>query len=157
MALTVGDTAPLFSLYDTEKKKIHLANHKGAPVLLLFFPLAFTATCTAELCEVRDSIGLYNNAGVTVFGISADSHFTLAKYKVEQGLNFSLLSDYNKNTSRAYGTLYDTWGFDMQNVPKRSAFLVDSEGIIQYAEVLEDAGDQPNFAAIKQRISELTK
>lgn len=157
MVLNVGDPAPLFSLYNTEKVKIHLADQKGGPVLLLFFPLAFTSTCTAELCAVRDSISLYNNAGVTVFGISADSHFTLAKYKEEQALNFSLLSDFNREISQAYGSLYENWGYDMKAVPKRSAFLIDSQGIIQYAEVLENAGHQPDFSAIKQKISELTK
>lgn len=157
MDLNIGDVAPLFSLYDTEKTKIHLADQKGTPVLLLFFPLAFTSTCTAELCSVRDSMSLYNNAGVKVFGISADSHFTLAKYKEEQGLNFPLLSDFNKEASKAYGSLYENWGYNMKDVPKRSAFLIDSEGVIQYAEVLENAGDQPNFVAIKQKISELTR
>ena len=156
MALNIGDPAPLFSLYDTQKNKINLADKKGSPVLVLFFPLAFTSTCTEELCSVRDNISMYNNAGVTVFGISADSHFTLAKYKEEQGLNFSLLSDFNKETSQAYGSLYENWGFDMKGVPKRSAFLIDNEGIIQYAEVLENAGDLPDFVAIKEKISGLT-
>lgn len=157
MGLEIGQKAPEFSLYNSEKNKVRLSEQIGNPVLLLFFPLAFTSTCTEELCSVRDSISLYNEASVKVFGISADSHFTLAKYKDEQGLNFSLLSDFNKETSKAYGSLYETWGFDMRGVPKRSAFLIDGQGIVQYAEVLENAGDVPNFEAIKKKMGEITR
>jgi peroxiredoxin len=157
MGLEIGQLAPDFSLYNTEKTKVQLSDQKGAPVLLLFFPLAFTSTCTAELCSVRDNISLYNNASVKVFGISADSHFTLAKYKEEQGLNFSLLSDYNRETSKDYDSLYETWGYDMRGVTKRSAFLIDDQGVIQYAEVLEDAGSVPDFEALNRKISEITK
>lgn len=155
--MNVGRPAADFSLYSSEKTKLTLSELRGKPVLLLFFPLAFTSVCTAELCDVRDAMTLYNGFDVTVLGISVDSVYTLAKYKEDQQLNFTLLSDFNKEVSRKYGSLYEKFGFDMEGVSKRSAFLIDREGVIQYAEVLENAGEQPNFAALKEEIRRITK
>src|ERR1700749_4895600 len=109
--IQVGQQAPEFSLYDSDKQKVSLSDYKGKNVLLLFFPQAFTGTCTKELCSTRDNIALYNEANAQVFGISVDSIFTLAKYKEEQKLNFPLLSDFNKNVSTEYGTIYETFVF----------------------------------------------
>lgn len=155
MHIQVGQKAPDFSLYDTTKKKVSLTDLKGKNVLLLFFPFAFTGTCTKELCAIRDDIARYSNAKAEVLGISVDSVYSLAKYKEEQGYNFPLLSDFNKETSAAYGSLYAEWKLDMRGVSKRSAFIIDKEGVVQYAEVLEIAGDLPNFEAINQRLTEL--
>src|SRR4051812_44868701 len=105
----IGHKAPEFSLYDTTKTMVSLADLKGKNVLLLFFPLAFTSTCTTELCFVRDSISSYNNLNAKVFGISVDSAYTLAKFKHEQQLNFELLSDFNKEASIAYDSIYETF------------------------------------------------
>jgi glutaredoxin-dependent peroxiredoxin len=149
MQLKAGQSAPDFTLYDSDKNKVTLSELRGNKVLLLFFPAAFTSVCTAELCSVRDNLKNYEQVDAKVFGISVDTVFTLAKYKEEQKLNFPLLSDFNKNVSKAYGTLYETFVLDMQGVSKRSAFLIDEEGIIQYAEVLENAGQQPDFQAIQ--------
>lgn len=150
-----GQPAPDFSLYDSDKQKISLSDYKGKNVLLLFFPQAFTGTCTKELCSTRDNIALYNQANAQVFGISVDSVFTLAKYKEEQQLNFPLLSDFNKSTSAAYASLYEDFVFDMHGVSKRSAFVIDKDGIVRYAEVLEKATDLPDFSAIQKTLSEL--
>src|SRR5258705_12077900 len=106
MKIEVGQQAPDFSLYDSDKNKVSLSQLKGQNVLLLFFPFAFTGTCTKELCSVRDNIGLYNKGNAKVFGISVDSIYSLAKYKKEQKLNFSFLSDINKQDSIAYDCLY---------------------------------------------------
>jgi len=127
----------------------------GKNVLLLFFPQAFTGTCTKELCSTRDNIALYNEANAQVFGISVDSVFTLGKYKEEQHLNFPLLSDFNKTTSTEYGSLYDSFVFDMKGVSKRSAFVIDKQGAIRYAEVLETATDLPDFTAIQKVLIEI--
>ena len=154
--MQAGQAAPDFSLYDSDKNRITLSAQKGAPVLLLFFPMAFTSTCTAELCAVRDGIGRYNKASAKVFGISVDSVYTLARYKEDQQLNFPLLSDFNKETSRAYNSIYEKFGFDMLGVSKRSAFVIDGEGIIQYAEILEDADRQPDFEAIEEKLTRIT-
>ena len=148
MNIEIGQPAPEFTLYDSTKNKITLSDMKGENVLLLFFPLAFTSTCTAELCSIRDNISFYNNVNAKVFGISVDSLHTLAKYKSDQNLNFTLLSDFNKVVSSLYGSLYEMFGYNMKGVSKRSAFVVDKDGIVRYAEVLENAGEQPNFKNI---------
>lgn len=155
MSATIGQQAPELNLYDTEKKIVTLAEHKGNNVLLLFFPLAFTGVCTKELCGIRDNIVSYNNVNAKVFGISVDSPQTLARFKEEQHLNFSLLSDFNKTASKAYGCLYDAFIGWMKGVSKRSAFIVDKDGIIQYAEVLENAGELPDFEKINKMLATL--
>ena len=148
MNIEIGQPAPDFTLYDSTKNKITLSDLKGQNVLLLFFPLAFTSTCTAELCSIRDNISFYNNVNAKVFGISVDSLYTLAKYKADQNLNFTLLSDFNKDVSSLYGSLYEMFGYNMKGVSKRSAFVIDKDGIVRYAEVLENASEQPNFKNI---------
>ena len=148
MNIEIGKPAPDFTLYDSAKNKITLSDMKGHNVLLLFFPLAFTSTCTAELCSIRDNISFYNKMNATVFGISVDSLHTLAKFKSEQSLNFSLLSDFNKDVSSLYDSLYEMFGYNMKGVSKRSAFVIDKNGIIRYAEILENASEQPNFKNI---------
>src|ERR1700744_5262648 len=153
--IQVGQQAPDFSLFDSDKQKVTLSDLKGKNVLLLFFPQAFTGTCTKELCSTRDNIALYNDANAQVYGISVDSVFTLAKFKEEQKLNFPLLSDFNKTVSTEYGSLYDNFVFDMKGVSKRSAFVIDKNGVIRYAEVLETASDLPDFAAIQKTLKEL--
>lgn len=155
MALSIGNPAPDFTLFDSTKKEVTLSSMKGQPVLLLFFPLAFTSTCTKELCSVRDNISWYNNLNTNVFGISVDALHSLAKYKEEQHLNFTLLSDFNKEVSRSYDTIYEQFGYHMKGVSKRSAFVIDKDGIIQYAEVLENASEIPDFAKIKSTLESL--
>lgn len=148
MSLQVGQPAPEFTLYDSEKKQIKLSDQRGHNVLLLFFPFAFSSVCTAELCSVRDNLNKYSQMNAKVFGISVDSLYTLAKFKTDQGLNFTLLSDFNKDVSRAYGAFYETFSYGMKGVSKRAAFIIDKSGMVRYAEVLENAGEQPDFVAI---------
>ena len=148
MNIEIAQPAPDFTLYDSTKNKITLSDMKRQNVLLLFFPLAFTSTCTAELCSIRDNIFFYNNVNAKVFGISVDSLHTLAKYKADQNLNFTLLSDFNKDVSFLYGSLYEMFSYNMKGVSKRSAFVIDKDGIVRYAEVLENASEQPNFKNI---------
>jgi len=155
MKIETGKPAPNFSLFDTDKKKVSLSDLSGKNVLLLFFPQAFTSTCTKELCAVRDDISRYSNADAQVIGISVDSVFTLKKYKEEQQYNFPFLSDFNKEVSALYGCLYDEWILDMKGVSKRAAFIIDKTGILRYAEVLEIAGDLPDFNAINLLLSSL--
>ncbi len=156
MSLQIGQPAPDFTLYDSDKNQVSLSEHKGSTVLLLFFPFAFSRVCTAELCSVRDNMSKYTTLNAQVFGISVDSLYTLARFKAEEGLSFSLLSDFNKEVSKAYDALYETFSYGMKGVSKRAAFVIDKEGIIRYAEILENAGEQPDFNAIQQSLSELT-
>jgi peroxiredoxin len=137
MKLNKGDQAPAFKL------------------VLLFFPMAFTSVCTTELCAMRDNLADYNKLNTEVVGISVDSPFTLHKYKQDQQFNFVLLSDFNKEASQAYGAFYENFMLGLKGVSKRAAFVVDKNGKVQYAEVLEKASDLPNFEAIKQTVSSL--
>ena len=155
MKIEIGQPAPDFTLYDSEKNQLTLSSLRGNNVLLLFFPLAFTSTCTVELCGVRDNISFYDKANAKVLGISVDSLHTLAKYKSEQQLNFTLLSDFNKEVSSMYDTLYEKFGYNMRGVSKRSAFVVDKDGIVRYAEILENAGLVPDFSKIMALLEEL--
>lgn len=155
MSLQIGDRAPDFTLIDTDKQQVSLSAQKGKNVLLLFFPLAFTSVCTKELCGVRDNISFFDKVEATVFGISVDSPQSLGRFKMEQGLNFTLLSDFNKEACTAFDAIYETFAYGMKGVAKRSAFVIDNEGNVQYAEVLESAGDVPNFEAIEEVLSKL--
>jgi glutaredoxin-dependent peroxiredoxin len=156
MAIEIGQQAPGFTLYNTDKTKVNLSDYEGKNVLLLFFPLAFSSVCTAELCSVRDNIGMYNDANAQVLGISIDSLFVLNKFKEDQNLNFPLLSDFNKEAAAAYGVLYETFpAFEMHGVSKRAAFVIDENGIVKYAEVCATPGDQPNFDAIRETLATL--
>ena len=153
MKLKVGDKAPLFTLTASDTKEVSLKDYAGRNVVVLFFPLAFTSVCTEELCSMRDALADFNDMDADVVAISVDSPFTLAKYKELENLNFPLLSDFNKEVSRQYGSLYDTFVLGLEGVSKRSAFVVDKEGVIRYAEVLESAGDLPNFAAVRETLA----
>lgn len=155
MALQIGDKAPNFTLTSDEKKSVSLSDYQGKNVVVLFFPLAFTGVCTTELCTMRDDIATYQNLDAEILAISVDSPFTLEQFKIQQNLNFPLLSDFNAEASADYGALYNDFVLGMKNVSKRSAFVVDKEGTIQYAEVLESAGDLPNFVAIKEALNGL--
>lgn len=153
MALQIGDTAPEFTLKNTEGKEVSLSSFKGNKnVVILFFPLAFTGVCTTELCATRDDIASYSDLDAEVLAISVDSFFSLKQFKERDGYNFELLSDFNKDVSAAYGALYEDF-LGYKGVSKRSAFVVDKEGKIKYAEVLESAGDLPNFDAVKASLA----
>jgi len=155
MTLNVGDKAPNFTLRASDKSEVSLENYKGKNVVILFFPLAFTGVCTEELCSTRDNIGTYQKLNAEILAISVDSLFTLEKFKAEQSYNFTMLSDFNKQVSRAYGAFYEDFVLDMKGVSKRSAFIIDKEGIIKYAEVLDDASALPNFKAVEETLGQL--
>ena len=155
MKIETGKPAPNFSLFDTDKKKVSLTDFNGKNILLLFFPQAFTSTCTKELCAVRDDISRYSNANAQVIGISVDSVYTLKRYREDQQYNFPFLSDFNKEVSALYGCLYKEWNLEMKGVSKRSAFIIDKAGIVRFAEVLEIAGDLPDFNAINEVLDSL--
>lgn len=149
-----GNTeAPDFTLKNTEGKEVSLADFEGErKVVLLFFPLAFSNTCTKELCTTRDNMKMYNALNTTVIGISVDSFFTLRAFKKAENLNFTLLSDFNKEVSRRYQVLYDDY-YGMKGVSKRAVFVIDRKGIIQHREILEDSGRLPDFKAVQKSLS----
>jgi peroxiredoxin len=150
MSLQPGQPAPQFTLYSSALKEVSLADFKGKKVVIHFFPMAFTGTCTTQLCTMRDSFGYYDGLNAVILGISVDSPFTLAKFKEENNYQFDLLSDFNKEVSTAYGSIYENFVFGLKGVSKRAAFVIDEEQNIIYAEVLEVATDLPDFNAIAE-------
>ena len=155
MGLQPGQAAPSFKLFNTQKKETSLEDFKGKNLVLLFYPFAFSGTCTAELCNMRDNFKIYENLNAEILGISIDSVFSQKRYKEEQRLNFELLSDFNKEVSKAYDSLYENFIYGTKGVSKRSAFVIDKQGIIRYAEILDDAGKQPNYEAIQNCLKTL--
>lgn len=154
MSIQIGQQAPNFSVLSTDRTPVTLDQYKGKNLLLLFFPLAFTGTCTAELCSTRDNIGVYEDANAEVLAVSVDSNASLKVFKEQNQFNFTLASDFNKTASKAYDAFYDDF-FGLHGVAKRSAFVIDKEGVIRYAEVLDNAGELPNFDAIQSTIASL--
>ncbi|CAF0912766.1 unnamed protein product [Didymodactylos carnosus] len=157
--VSVGSKAPEFKLFNTQKQEISLTDLTSkSNVVILFFPLAFTGTCTQELCSARDDIAKYSKLKATIVAISVDSLFTLEKFKEEQKLPFDLLSDFNKDTARAYDSLYEEFpAFNMKGVTKRSAFVVDQQGVIRHIEILADASKIPDFQKVSQALEEINK
>lgn len=148
-------SAPDFTLQNTKGEKISLKDYKGEKnVVLLFFPLAFTSTCTKELCHTRDNLKMYNSLDAEILGISIDTFFTLKEFKESQNINFQLLSDFNKEASKKYDVLYEDF-FGMKGVSKRSVFIINKEGIIVHTEILENANELPNFQKIEEELMKL--
>ncbi len=152
MSIQIGDKAPDFSLYSSDKQMVNLSDFKGRNVVLLFFPLAFTSTCTKQLCSARDEMEVYNALDTEVLAISVDTPQSLARYKQDNQFTFTLLSDFNKDTIKAYDAIYEQFGHNMKGVGKRAAFVIDGEGIVRYAEVLENAGNIPDMDAIQNAL-----
>ena len=155
MAIEVGQTAPDFTLFSDEKKAVSLSDYRGKNVVINFFPAAFTGKCTAQLCDARDNMKKYESLNAQVLGISVDSPFTLEKFKEANEYEFPLLSDYNKVVIDQYGIYLDTFVFGMGGVSKRAIFVIDTEGVVRYAEVTPHPGELPNFVAIKETVEAL--
>ena len=147
MAATVGSTAPDFTLMNDKREEVTLSAQKGHPVVLAFFPAAFTGVCTKELCTFRDRMATLNSANATVYGISVDTSFSLAAFKKEQNLNFPLLSDFNKDVIQAYG-VFNPDMIGLKGIAKRSTFVIDKDGVVRHAEVLEDARNEPDYEKV---------
>jgi alkyl hydroperoxide reductase subunit AhpC len=153
--INIGDKAPDFTLRGSDKSQVSLKDFSGKNVVLLFYPAAFSGVCTKELCMMRDGLAEYERLDAQILAISVDSLFTLAQWKMDQGFNFPMLSDFNKTLSKKYDVLYKEFVFEMKGVSKRSAFVIDKTGIVRYAEVLENAGEMPNFEAVKNTLESL--
>ena len=152
----VGDAAPDFELYTDQNEPWRLFDHLDTPVLLLFFPGAFTSVCTTELNTVSNDLGRFQDA--TVVGISTDSPFVLQEFRSVHDFAFPLLSDHEATVSAKYGAKYqnDFTPMNLDRISRRSAFVIDGEGVIQYKEVLDNAGNQPDFDAIEEVITRLS-
>ena len=151
MTLSVGDAAPEFSLPDQDRQVVSLAELRGTPVLLVFYPFAFSGICTGELCQLRDELASYTDAGVRVLAVSTDSVFTLKAFKAQEGFDFPLLSDFwpHGTAAQAYGVFNEKAGMAV-----RGTFLVDAEGTIAFAEV-NQPGDAREQAGWKDAVAKL--
>jgi peroxiredoxin len=155
MSVAVGDRAPDFTLKNADLEEVSLSSMRGKNVVILFFPLAFTSVCTEELCGVSAGIDDYKGLDATVIGISVDSPFSLQAWAEKEKITIPLLSDFNKEVSEAYGSQYeDLLGF--RGVAKRSAFVLDKDGVVRFASVSDDAKVVPDFEAIKGCLKSLT-
>lgn len=155
MAVREGDLAPDFTLPDEANRAVTLSEAlEEGPVVLSFYLFDFTEVCTKQSCYFRDDLDALQDADAQVFGISVDTPFSHRAFKEEYDLNYPLLSDFNKEVSRAYGVLYDEV-FGFQGVSKRSVFVVDRDGIVRYRWVTEDPGIAPDVDAVLAVVRDL--
>ena len=151
MTLSVGDTAPDFTLNDSERQPFTLSEHRGSPVLVVFYPFAYSGICTGELCQLRDELAVYTDAGVQVLAISTDPVFSLKAFKAQEDFDFPLLSDFwpHGAVAQAYGVFNEKAGMAV-----RGTFLIDAEGTIAFAEV-NGPGDAREQSGWKDAVTQL--
>ncbi|MGE3402506.1 MAG: peroxiredoxin [Vicinamibacterales bacterium] len=155
MAAEVGAKAPDFTLPNEDRQPVTLSEQvTNGPVVLAFVPAAFSGVCTKELCTFRDSLAELNKANATVLGISVDTFFTLKAWKDAQGLNFPLLSDFNKDVIRSYGVFNEDM-IGLRGIARRAVFVVDRRGVVRHREVLDDARNEPDYAKVNATLASL--
>ena len=154
MSADVGSKAPDFTLMNQDRAPVSLSAERGHPVVLAFFPAAFSSVCTKELCTFRDSLAKLNHAKAKIYGISVDTFFTLKAFQTDQKLTFPLLSDFNKEVIRAYGA-YNEDMIGLKGIAKRSVFVIDKDGIVRHREVLEDARNEPDYQKVFDTLGKL--
>lgn len=152
----IGETAPDFNLLNNKRERVSLAGLRGQTVVLAFFPAAFTGVCEKELCSFRDSLAALNDLNATVLGICVDAPFSNAAFAERNQLNFPLLSDYTRETVRAYGVAHDDFaGMPGYTAAKRSVFVIDPSGAVQYTWVGPNPGVEPNYDEVKQAVASI--
>jgi len=150
----IGDKAPDFNLPNNKRERVSLESLRGKTVVLAFYPAAFTGVCEKELCSFRDSLTALNDLNATVLGVSVDAPFANAAFAERNQLNFPLLSDYNREAVKAYGVAHDDFaGMPGYTAAKRSVFVIDPNGTIQYAWVGPNPGVEPNYDEVKQAVA----
>jgi peroxiredoxin len=155
MSADPGSPAPDFTLPDHQRTPVTLSALRGRPVVLAFFPAAFSSVCTKELCTFRDQIARLNDVNAQVFGVSVDTFFSLGAFHKDQGLNFPLLSDFNKDVIRAYGVFNEDM-IGLKGIAKRAMFVIDKDGIVRHREVLDDARNEPDYEKVFSAVDALT-
>src|SRR6185436_10524308 len=154
MSVDVGSKAPDFTLTNQDREPVTLSAQKGRPVVLAFFPAAFSSVCTKELCTFRDELGRLGLAKALVFGISVDTFFALKAFHADQKLTFPLLSDFNKRVIRDYG-VYNEDMIGLKGIAKRAVFVIDADGKVRYRQVLDDARNEPDYDAVYKALAAL--
>ena len=153
MSVDVGSTAPDFTLTNQDRQPVTLSAQRGKPVVLAFFPAAFSSVCTKELCTFRDSIAKLEQANAQVYGISVDTFFALKAFHDHEKLSFPLLSDFNKQVIREYGVFNEDM-IGLKGIAKRAVFVIDKDGVVRHREVLEDARNEPDYEKVFGRCSQ---
>jgi len=154
MSVDVGSIAPDFTLTDQDRQPVTLSRHRGRPVVLAFFPAAFSSVCVKELCTFRDAVSPLDRARAQVFGISVDTFFALKAFHDQQGFVFPLLSDFNKQVIRDYGVFNEDM-IGLKGIAKRAVFVLDKDGVVRHREVLEDARNEPDYQKVYGVLAEL--
>src|SRR3954468_21132695 len=154
MSVDVGSKAPDFTLTSQERQPVTLSQLRGSPVVLVFFPAAFSSVCQKELCTFRDSMARLNEARAQVFGVSVDTFFTLKAFHDQQQLSFPLLSDFNKQAIRDYGGFNEDM-IGLKGIAKRAVFVIDKDGVVRHREVLEDARNEPDYEKVFAALASL--
>ncbi|MFC6872178.1 redoxin domain-containing protein [Halobellus marinus] len=158
--VSVGDDAPDFTapLADGSVDSFTLSEHLDeAPLVVAFFPAAFTGTCTTEMCTFRDRMTNFEDVGATVYGISIDTPFTLNEFRDQNDLNFGLISDTNRELVDAYDVSMDFADLGVRNVAKRAVFVVDGDGTVTYEWVSDDPGVEPDYGAVAEAAEDARK
>src|ERR1700746_3565360 len=154
MSVDVGTTAPDFTLTNQDRQPVALSARRGKPVVLAFFPAAFSSVCAKELCTFRDSLAELERAHAQVYGISVDTFFALKAFHDQQKFTFPLLSDFNKQVIREYGVFNEDM-IGLKGIAKRAVFVIDKTGVIRYREVLDDARNEPNYQKVLASVASL--
>ena len=155
MSTEVGSKAPDFTLTNQDRQPVTLSEQRGAPVVLAFFPAAFSSVCQKELCTFRDSMATLGQARAQVYGISVDTFFTLKAFQDHEKLTFPLLSDFNKQVIRDYGVFNEDM-IGLKGIAKRSVFVIDKDGVVRYREVLDDARNEPDYQKVYDTLASLS-
>lgn len=163
MSIQIGDKAPDFTLVTKTAdgpQLVKLSDLIGqSNIVLLFVPMAFTGVCTTEFCQISAGLADYEALDAKVLGISGDNPFAQAAWAEKEGIRIPLLSDYEHAVAKAYGVAYEQFlpevNLIMGGVAKRSAFVIDKQGIVRHAEVLDHPKDLPDFEAVKAALRSL--
>ena len=154
MSVDVGSKAPDFTLTNEERQPVTLSQQRGKPVVLAFFPAAFSSVCQKELCTFRDSMARLNDAKAQVYGISIDTFFTLKAFHDAQNLTFPLLSDFNKEVIRLYDVFFEDM-IGLKGLAKRAVFVIDKDGVIRHRQVVQDARNEPDYEQVFSTLASL--
>ena len=153
----LNEIAPDFNLKNTQKNNIALSSYKGKTVVLAFYPGAFTGVCDTEMCSLRDSMNSFNDLNATVLGISVDSPWANAEFAKKYEINFNLLSDYNRDVSKAYDMIFNgLGGLEGYECSNRGVIIIDGEGLIKFRWVAENPGVEPNYSEIIEKVKSLS-
>ena len=147
MTIDVGSAAPDFTLPNQDREPVTLSTLEGKPVVLVFFPAAFSSVCAQEMCTFRDSMSQLAGAHAQVLGISVDTFFALKAFQDQLKIPFPLLSDFNKTAIRDYGVFNEDM-IGLKGIAKRAVFVIDKDGVVRHREVLEDARNEPDYEKV---------